>query len=66
MDKQESVLYANLDLAGLVAKAAGFPLPLKGDMLGIGYELLSLDAFAGVDLIMQFESCRVAVYRRWG
>ena len=55
MDKQESVLYANLDLAGLVAKAAGFPLPLKGDMLGIGYELLSLDAFAGVDLEHYFK-----------
>ncbi|MCP4287734.1 MAG: hypothetical protein GY792_25405 [Gammaproteobacteria bacterium] len=48
--KQESALYANLDVAGLVAKAAGFPLPLKGDLLGFGYELLSLDAFAGVDV----------------
>lgn len=48
--KQESVLSAKLDVAGLVAKAAGFPIPLKGDLLGIGYELLSLDAFAGLNL----------------
>lgn len=49
-DKQQSVLAANLDVAALVAKAAGFPIPLKGDLLGFGYELLSLDAFAGLNL----------------
>lgn len=48
--KQESVVTAKLDVAGLVAKAAGFPLPLKGDLLGFGYELFSLDAFAGLNL----------------
>ncbi|MCB1753179.1 MAG: hypothetical protein KDI74_15790 [Gammaproteobacteria bacterium] len=48
--KSEWALYANLDLAGLVAKAAGFPIPLQGDLLGFGYELIALDMFAGMDI----------------
>lgn len=53
--KQESVLTASLDVAGLVAKAFGFPIPLKGDLLGFGYELLSLDAFVGMNLEHAFK-----------
>lgn len=49
MSRQESALYASLDLAGLVARAAGWP-PLKGDKFGFGYEILSLTAFAGMDV----------------
>lgn len=47
---QEPVLSANLDVAELIAKAAGFSIPLEGDLLGFGYEIFSLDAFAGVDM----------------
>lgn len=47
---QQSLLSVNMDVAELIAKAFGFPLPLEGDLLGFGYEILSLDAFAGLDL----------------
>ncbi|MCC6201444.1 MAG: PEP-CTERM sorting domain-containing protein [Gammaproteobacteria bacterium] len=47
---QQPVLTANLDVAELIAKAAGFSIPLEGDLLGFGYELFSLDAYLGLDL----------------
>ncbi|MCC7120318.1 MAG: PEP-CTERM sorting domain-containing protein [Gammaproteobacteria bacterium] len=48
--KQESMFSVKMDVAELVAKAAAFPIPLEGDLMGFGYELLSLDAYAGVNL----------------
>jgi hypothetical protein len=53
-DRQEPMLTLKADVAGLVAKAAGFPIPLKGSLLGFGYNLLSLDTYAGVDLKHDF------------
>ncbi|MCC7549221.1 MAG: hypothetical protein IT532_15800 [Burkholderiales bacterium] len=49
-DKQESIFTVKMDVAELVAKAAGLPIPLEGNLMGFGYELLSLDAYAGIDL----------------
>jgi len=53
-DRQEPLLTLKGDVAGLIAKAAGFPIPLEGSILGFGYDLLSLDAYAGVDLRHDF------------
>jgi len=51
---REPMLTVKADVAGIVAKAAGFPIPLKGSLLGFGYNLLSLDAYAGFDLRHDF------------
>jgi len=52
---QKPLLSADLDVAALIANAAGFPIPLEGDLLGFGYDIFSLDAFAGVDLRQQIK-----------
>ena len=51
---QEEVLGLKLDVASLIAKAAGIQIPLEGDLLGFDYTILSLDAFAALDLRHSF------------
>lgn len=52
---QRQLLYGWMDVAEVIAKAAGFPIPLEGSMLGFSYELLSLDLFAGMNLQHSFK-----------
>jgi hypothetical protein len=51
---QEEVLGLKMDVAALIAKTAGIQIPLEGDLLGFDYTILSLDAFAALDLRHSF------------
>ena len=51
---QQNVFSAGVDVAQLFATAIGLPFPLKGDLAGFDYTLLSVLATAGVDLKHDF------------